>query len=114
MRLLLSKFLILSLLLVTMHSALANEYSQLPVDSFTTNQQVQGDKTVSVNDGQLPPGDNITSSECNVCHTAHILLILTPGQLSLGKYVPSSKSIGKNAPHPAPMDDIPHPPIILI
>jgi len=112
MRLLISKFLILSLLLVTMHSALANEYTQLPVDNFTVTQQVQGEKTTSTN--ELPPGENITSSECNVCHTAHILLILAPGQLSLGKYISSLKSMGKNAPHPAPMDDIPHPPIILI
>ena len=116
MRLLISKFLILSLLLVTMHSALANEYTQLPVDGYagssTTSQQVQSEKITLTS--ELPPGENITSSECNVCHTAHILLILAPGQLSLGKYVSSLKTIGENAPHPAPMDDIPHPPIILI
>jgi len=114
MRILLSKFLILSLLLVTMHSALANEYTQLPVDSYTTNQQVQSDKTVSVNNGQLPPGENITSSECNVCHTAHTLLLLAPGELSLNHYIASIKNMGNNTPHPAPVDDIPHPPIILI
>ncbi len=119
MRLFLSKFLILSLLLVTMHSALANEFTQLPVNNYMTTQQVLGQQVqtaenMSVDAEKLPADEHITSSECNVCHTAHILLILAPGQLSLGNYAASMKSLGGHIPPPAPMDDIPHPPIILI
>ncbi|PHS39023.1 MAG: hypothetical protein COA91_06760 [Robiginitomaculum sp.] len=119
MRLFLSKFLILSLLLVTMHSALANEFTPLPVDNYMTTQQVLGQQVqdtenVFVSDGQLPSGEHITSSECNVCHTAHILLILAPGQLSLDNYASSIKNMGGNTPPRAPVEDIPNPPIILI
>ncbi len=121
MRFIVSKFLVLSLLLVTMHSALANEYTQLPIDSYTVMEQVQASETADknapknadMNDDQLP-SESITSSECNVCHTAHILLLLAPGELSLGNYGLNINDLGTNLPHPEPVDDIPHPPIILI
>ena len=118
MRFIVSKFLVLSLLLVTMHSALANEYTQLPVANYTAIEQVQAGETTHVKaadvDNDQLPSESITSSECNVCHTAHILLLLLPGELCLGNYGLHINNLGTNLPHPEPVDDIPHPPIILI
>jgi hypothetical protein len=114
MRLFLSKLLVLSLLLITMHSVVVGEHTTIPVDGFTSIEQAQAEAILVADNGQLPPDNNIASSECNLCHSVHILLMFAPDELSLARYSNGLKNTGKHLTHSYPLDDIPHPPIILI
>ncbi|MCF6220675.1 MAG: hypothetical protein L3J65_06145 [Robiginitomaculum sp.] len=112
MRQLLSTFLVLSLLFITMHSVMGGEHGPEPTDNFSSGLQTA--MVIATGDEQLPSDGNSFSTECNICHTAHTLLMLAPDELTLVDYVPSTKHMWDNTLRPAPVDDIPHPPIILI
>ena len=112
MRHLLAKIMVLCLLLITVHTASGGEHT--PVHDTNAVMQSLSLTTLVSSPDDTPSDDEQINSECNICHAAHVLLLFTSEQ-NEAKINLSNHYDGKaHALLPSHIDDISHPPIILI
>jgi len=112
MRQIIAKILVLCLLVITMHAASGGSHEAVAETAVTA--QTQSVNLVSADNGQLPTDDQQAVSDCSICHGAHVLLLLAQDGFSFNLYTGRATNTGGSTLHPSPLDDIPHPPIILI
>ena len=112
MRQIIAKIMVICLLVISVHSASGGEYA--PVNDAIATSQTLSITSVITGDDNLPIDDTQMGSECGFCHAVHVLLVLAPEGFALNIY--SARQFEGIALDmlPSLMDDIPHPPIILI
>ena len=77
-------------------------------------EQEQSVNLVSADNDHLPADEQQAASDCNICHGAHVLLLIAQEGFSFNLYSGRTTNAENSTLHPSPLDDIPHPPIILI
>ncbi len=112
MRQIIAKILVICLLVITMHAASGGSHEAV-AETISIGQE-QSVNLVSADNGSLPADDQQTVSDCSICHSAHVLLLLAQDGFSFNLYTGRTTNVGASTLHPSPLDDILHPPIILI
>jgi cytochrome c5 len=112
MRQFIAKIMVFCLLVISVHTASGGEHT--PVHDPEAVSQTQLKTVVIANNDEAPLDEEQMNSECSICHAAHVLLVLAPEGFTFKMYS-SRQYDGKSQDMlPSHMDDITHPPIILI
>ncbi len=107
-----AKIMVFCLLVISVH--VGSETEHLPIHSPDSVSQTQVVAVVMNSDEDTPSDEKQMNSECSICHAVHVLVILAPEAISFSLYSSRQYDGREQNMLPSPLDDIAHPPIILI
>ena len=112
MRNLIAKIMVICLLVISVHAAAGGVHS--PVHEPDLVSQTQSNIQVIANNDGVPSDEEQLGSECSICHAAHVLIVLSPEGFAFNIFTSRQYDGKSNDLLPSHIDEVIHPPIILI